>query len=92
MLLREDFRQPLYYENGNALTGSDGNLRFRVAPAEVKDGDEEDAPVRKILRVTAWPGPFCLEATADERKKTAEFALDEQGLNQAIGWLNKVQV
>ena len=37
MLLRKDFRQPLYYENKNPLTGSDGNLRFAIEPV-LKEG------------------------------------------------------
>ncbi len=91
MLTRKDFRQPLYYVNGNPLTGSDGNLRFCVAPVKVDaEGNALKKPVD--LMVTAWPGPYCLEATADELKQRNLFPLTEEGLTAAIEWLNTVEV
>lgn len=91
MLVREDFRQPLYYVNGNPLTGSDGRLRFCIAPVMVDaDGNELKKPVD--LMVTAWPGPNCLEATAEELKQRNLFPLSEEGLTAAIEWLNTVEV
>lgn len=91
MLKREDFRQPLYYVNGNPLTGSDGNLRFCIAPVTVDaDGNKLKDPVD--LMATAWPGPNCLEATAEELKQRNVFPLNEEGLTAAIEWLNTVEV
>lgn len=91
MLVRADFRQPLYYVNGNPLTGSDGNLRFCIASVMVDaEGKELKKPVD--LLVTAWPGPNCLEATDDELKQRNVFPLNEEGLTAAIEWLNTVEV
>ena len=87
MLLRKDFRQPLYYENKNPLTGSDGNLRFLIDPI-TKDAEGNPIKRPKELAVTAWPGPYCLEATDNDLKVHAVFPLDEDGLCAAIEWLN----
>ncbi|MBQ3132835.1 MAG: hypothetical protein IJC17_00985 [Clostridia bacterium] len=91
MLYRKDFRQPLYYQNGNPLTGSDGNLRFCVAPVKT-DADGNPIKQPQDLLVTVWPGPYCMEATAEELKQQNVFALSEEGLCDAVAWLNTVEV
>ncbi|MBP3936186.1 MAG: hypothetical protein IJE00_00335 [Clostridia bacterium] len=91
MLLRKDFRQPLYYENKNPLTGSDGNLRFAIEPV-LKDADGNPIKKPKELLVTAWPGPYCREATDESLWQRSLFPLDEDGLNAAIAWLNSVEL
>lgn len=36
-----------------------------------------------------WPEPFCFEATADEVKIRGEFPFSEEGLGQAVDYINK---
>lgn len=40
------------------------------------------------LAVTAYPEPFCLAVTADEKKITRSFAFSNEGLDEAVAWLN----
>ena len=42
------------------------------------------------LAVTAYPEPFCLEATAEEKRITKSFAFSEGGLDEAVAWLNQL--
>lgn len=60
--------------------GSCGWMRYRIAKKE-----EED---RKNLQVTLWPGPYNYDTTADEMKVRAEFAYSNDGLKEAVAYLN----
>lgn len=40
------------------------------------------------LGVTAYPEPFCLESTAEEKKITRSFVFSNEGLDEAVAWLN----
>ena len=48
---------------------------------------------RKILRI-AWEDalyaePFCWEATPDEQKQSQLFELSNEGIEQAVAWINQ---
>ena len=40
------------------------------------------------LNVIFYPEPYCLEKTPDGLKESAQFALSDQGLDEAVDWLN----
>lgn len=66
----------LNYIKKERQSGSFSGMRFTFAK-------EEDS-----LAVTAYPEPFCLEATPDDRKEKKTFAFTGEGLDAAIDWLN----
>ena len=76
MLKRSDFLALGFYKK-EKFTGSDAGMRFRVE----KDGDE--------LLVTIWPEPFSFDNTPDEQKQCARFPFGEEGLCDAVEWLNR---
>lgn len=50
---------------------------------------QETVEEEKKLKVYLWSEPFCFEATPDEEKISALFAFSEEGLAQAIDWMNE---
>lgn len=41
------------------------------------------------LKVTAYPGPYCIEATPEEVMEHEFFEFSDSGLEAAVEWLNK---
>lgn len=64
------------------FSGSYGKMRYRIAKKE-----EED---KKNLQVTVWPGPYNYDTTAEESKVRAEFAFSNEGLKEAVAYLNRM--
>ena len=50
-----------------------------------KESRDEDT----VLTAYAWPEPFCFEVTSDEKKGSKQFDFSEEGLCEAIDWLNE---
>lgn len=42
------------------------------------------------LTVTAYPEPFSLEATAEDKKISESFEFSNEGLDDAVEWLNRL--
>ena len=68
-----------YFRSGNPYSGSRKNFRFRIRPSD------------DMLKLWAWPGPFCQESTPEEQQVTAEFPLTEEGLQEAEAWLEQTE-
>ena len=63
------------------FTGSHKGMRFML--------HQETAEEEKKLKVYIWSEPFGFEATPDEEKIAALFEFSEEGLAQAIDWMNE---
>lgn len=81
MLSREDFLS-LNFVKKEDFTGSHKGMRFMLHQEIV----EEEV---KKLKVYLWSEPFGFEATPDEEKISKLFAFSEEGLAQAIEWMNE---
>lgn len=68
-----------FYNKKAVLKASYEGMRYQVQQVEV---DEE-----KKLRAVVWPEPFCFEKTAEDKKETALFPYDEEGLDAVYDWL-----
>lgn len=78
------FHLPFYKKE--AFTGSDRGIRFWIGKEEVPvepDGEEK----KTVLRVIAWPEPFALKHTEEDKKITKEFPFSEEGLDMAYEWI-----
>lgn len=42
------------------------------------------------LTATAYPEPFSLEATAEDKKISKSFGFSNEGLDAAVAWLNEL--
>ncbi len=76
MLKREDILSLGYLAKAR-FNGSHRGMRFML-----EKGDSG-------LEVWAWPEPFAFDYTQEE-KFSCRFSFDEDGLDQAINWLNEV--
>lgn len=80
MLTRADFLS-LNFVKKEDYPGSYKGMRYMLHQAEV---DEE-----KKLQVYIWPEPFCFDVTPDDQKVTEFFSFNEEGMAQAIDWMNE---
>lgn len=79
MIDRQDILSMEYLKK-TEFTGSHQGMRYRLEG--VTTGDE------KKLLVTVWPEPFNYVTTPEEKKKRAEFSFDEDGVTDAVAWMN----
>lgn len=63
------------------FTGSHQGMRYRLEGVS-RDGGE------KKLRCTVWPEPYSFYVTPEEEKETAEFEFGEDGITEAVAWMN----
>lgn len=76
MITREELLAFDFYKK-KPFKGSDQGIRYMIT----KGGED-------ILTAYIWPEPFCFEATPDERKIHCDFPFSEEGLCEAMNWIN----
>lgn len=79
MIERQDILSMEYLKK-TEFTGSHQGMRYRLEGVSSEDGQK--------LRVTVWPEPFNFFKTPDEEKERAEFSFDEDGVADAVAWMN----
>lgn len=79
MIQREDILSMEYLKK-TEFTGCHKGMRYRLE--EISDGDG------KKLHVTVWPEPFNFVTTPQEQKTCADFSFDEDGVVDAVAWMN----
>ena len=63
------------------FSGSHHGMRYMM------NGD--DGKNSTTFSVWVYPEPWCFEQTPDEEKEHAVFSLSDEGMDQAIAWLNE---
>ena len=79
MIERQDILSMEYLKK-SSFTGCCQGMRYRLEGVSAEDG--------KKLRVTVWPEPFNFFTTPEEEKENAEFSFDEDGVTDAVAWMN----
>ena len=67
--------------NKEPFSGSHHGMRYLM------NGD--DGKNSTTFTVWVYPEPWCFEQTPDEEKESAVFPLSEEGMDQAVAWLNE---
>ena len=80
MIQRDDILSMEYLKK-TEFTGCHQGMRYRLEGVDGGDGE-------KRLRCTVWPEPFCFFKTPDEEKESAEFYFGEDGVVDAVAWMN----
>lgn len=80
MLTRADFLS-LNFVKKEDFAGSHKGIRFMLHQENVEDENK--------LKVYLWSEPFGFEATPDEEKISELFEFSEDGLADAIEWMNE---
>lgn len=79
MLRREDILSMEYLKKSE-YTGSHQGMRYRLEGVSTEDG--------KNLKVTVWPEPLNYIMTPDTEKNSKEFDFSEDGIVDAVAWMN----
>ncbi len=79
MIVREDVLSMEYLKK-TEYTGCHQGMRYRLEKKENEEG--------KKLLATVWPEPFNFFTTPKEQKIEQEFSFDEDGVVDAIAWMN----
>lgn len=79
MIQRSDILSMEYLKK-TEFTGSHQGMRYRLEGVSGEEG--------KQLKVTVWPEPFNYLKTPDEKKTSACFSFDEDGVTDAVAWMN----
>ena len=79
MIQREDILSMAYLKK-TEYTGSHKGMRYRMEKKE--EGD------KTVLLVTVWPEPFNYFKTPEDKKIRNSFTFDEDGVVDAIAWMN----
>lgn len=79
MIERQDILSMEYLKKAE-FTGCHQGMRYRLEGVAQESG--------KKLRVTVWPEPFNFLTTPDEEKESVEFSFDEDGVVDAVAWMN----
>lgn len=80
MIRREDILSMEYLKK-TEFTACHQGMRYRLEGVNGEDG--------KQLKVTVWPEPFNYVKTPEEKKQSALFAFAEEGVEDAIAWMNE---
>ena len=79
MLHTEDILS-LEYLKKTEYTGSHQGMRFRLEKISVEDTNK--------LLVTVWPEPYNYANTPEEEKQRNQFTFDNDGIVDAVAWMN----
>lgn len=79
MIQRSDILSMEYLKK-TEFTGCHQGMRYRLEGAVVEG--------EKCLKATVWPEPFNFFKTPQEKKKSETFSFDEDGVCDAIAWMN----
>ena len=80
MIQRNDILSMEYLKK-TEYTGCHQGMRYRLEGVAGEDG-------KKKLRCTVWPEPFNFFKTPDSEKEVQEFLFEEDGVVDAIAWMN----
>ena len=79
MIQRSDILSMEYLKK-TEFTGGYKGMRYRLEGVSDETG--------KQLKVTVWPEPFNYFTTPQDQKQTAMFSFDEDGVVDAVAWMN----
>ena len=73
------------------FTGSFKGMRYVLVKHENElepATEETQAKTETVIRAIIWPEPFNFLKTPEEKKQRAMFSFDEDGVVDAVGWMN----
>ncbi|GFH95699.1 hypothetical protein IMSAGC003_02250 [Lachnospiraceae bacterium] len=79
MIQRDDILSMEFLKK-TEFTGSHQGMRYRLESVSREEG--------KVLLATVWPEPFNFVTTPEEKKQREEFTFDEDGVTDAVAWMN----
>lgn len=92
MIQRNDILSIPYLKKA-VFSGSFEGMRYRLKKkeAETEPTEEGGEPGREtLLSVTVWEGPYSYDSTSKDGMEEREFSFSEEGIIEAVDWLNKM--
>ena len=89
MISKEDILSLNYYTYGQAFTGSEKGMRYRVVIQKEEKDEEGNVTKEKGLVAAVWPEPFSYDQTPESQIETKVFAFTEEGREALVNWLNE---
>lgn len=89
MIHKEDILSLNYYTYGQAFTGSEKGMRYRVVIQKEEKDEEGNVTKEKGLVASVWPEPFSYDQTPGEQIETKIFEFSEEGRENLVNWLNE---
>lgn len=88
-LERKDLYHFEYFEYGEAYYGSHNGFRYRIGvePLENVHYKPQEEKDKHTLKAWVWKEPLGFDAA--EEKTSADFAFNEDGLCEALNWINE---
>lgn len=80
MIQRADILSMEYLKK-TEFTGCHQGMRYRLEGVSGEDG-------AKQLKCTVWPEPFNYFKTPEDEKESMLFSFDEDGVTDAVAWMN----
>ncbi|MCI8659472.1 MAG: GNAT family acetyltransferase [Lachnospiraceae bacterium] len=74
------------------FTGSYQGMRYLLQKTErvvEKSGDGQQEERENVLEAVIWPEPYNYEMTKEEKKHSQDFPFCQEGLWEAVDWLNR---
>ena len=72
------------YFKKTVFTGSDGKMRYLLGKAEENE--------ETVLNGCYWDGTYASFSGPEDKKTAAVFPFSEEGISQAVAWLNEAAV
>jgi len=85
MINRSDILSMEYLKK-TEFTGSHQGMRYRVEGVTAGGADNPE----KRLKATVWPEPFNYFTTPEERKTSELFDFSDDGVQDAVDWMNNI--
>lgn len=82
MTISREMLFPLAFYKKSVFNGSRGKMNYRIEKKENEEKKEE-------FLLTVWEGPFCYDATKEE-KKTFHYDFSEEGMQKIMQQLNEL--
>ena len=80
MIQRDDILS-IEFLKKTEFTGCHKGMRYRLEKAQADDGETK-------LKCTVWPEPFNYFKTPDNKKESGFFFFEEDGIVDAVAWMN----
>lgn len=89
---RKDIFTFKYFEYGQIFHGSYRGMRYCMGrePLEKCWNKSEEEKQQGKIKVCVWPEPFSFEKTSEDKKVYTEYPFGENGVREAIDYLNEV--
>ena len=88
MIERKDLYHVPFYKKSD-FTGSYKGMHYKLGEVTMEQDVDGSTMQSIVLQATVWPGPFCCEATPDEKKESEAFEFSNDGITAACDWLNR---